>query len=77
MDHPLIGSLSDLTVDELSTKLSELNKKMVIAQKSGNGHLCDQIRMAINSYQNQYQKKTDEIYRKHTNSDFSDKINIE
>ena len=26
--------------------------------RMGNGYLCDQIRMAIESYQNQYQVKT-------------------
>lgn len=29
----------------------------MIAYRTGNGHLCDQIRMAIDSYNNMYQEK--------------------
>jgi hypothetical protein len=57
MEHPLIGTLDDLTVDQLGEKVSELNKKLTIAMRSGNGHLCSQLRMAIESYQTKYQEK--------------------
>lgn len=57
MEHPLIGSLDSLTLDELTTKISELNKKLGIAAKMGNADLCNQIRMAIDSYQVKYQEK--------------------
>ena len=51
MDHPLIGNLDTLTADECQTKISELTKKLTIASRSGNGHLCQQLRMALESYQ--------------------------
>lgn len=57
MEHPLIPNLDELTVDQLSEKISELNKKLGIAARTGNGYLCDQIRMAIESYQAKYQEK--------------------
>jgi hypothetical protein len=57
MEHPLIPNLDELSADELSAKLSELNKKLGIAYRSGNAHLCNQIRMAIESYQSKYQEK--------------------
>ena len=57
MEHPLIGSLDSLTLDELNTKISELNKKLGIAMRTGNGDLCNQIRMAIESHQSKYQQK--------------------
>ena len=57
MEHPLIGPLDDLTIDELGTKITELNKKLGIAQRMGNHDLCNQIRMALESYQNKYQAK--------------------
>jgi hypothetical protein len=64
MEHPLIGSLDELTLEELSTKINELGKKLGIAARTGNGHLCDQIRMAMTNYQNMYQQKLQESYKK-------------
>ena len=57
MDHPLIGNIDDLTTEELSNKVTELNKKLTIAYRLGNHDLCNQIRMAIETYQNKYQEK--------------------
>ena len=76
MEHPLIGDLSSLTMDELSTKISDLNRKLSMAMRTGNGHLCDQMRMAIESYQNKYQEKLQESYKK-SDTDFGDKIKIQ
>lgn len=77
MEHPLIGSLDELTVDELSSKVNELSNKLSIATRSGNGHLCNQIRMALASYHNKYQEKIQETYKKQSGSiNFDKKINI-
>jgi hypothetical protein len=57
MEHPLIANLDDLSLDQLSVKITELRKKLNIAYSTGNAHLCDQIRMAIESYQTKYQEK--------------------
>jgi hypothetical protein len=57
MEHPLIGNLDELTIDELTTKISELSGKLNIAARTGNAHLCGQIRMALESYRNKYQEK--------------------
>ena len=57
MEHPFINSLDDLTLEQLGSKVSELHKKLTIAHRTGNGYLCDQIRMALNSYNNKYQEK--------------------
>jgi hypothetical protein len=72
MEHPLISNLNDLSAEELSNKISELYKKLAIASRSGNGYMCDQIRMALASYQNQYQEKT----RKDSDTQFDDVIDI-
>lgn len=78
MEHPLIGKIDSLTLEELSSKISELNKKLGIAQRTGNAYLCDQLRMALESFNNQYQTKLQESYAKQSgNVDFGDKINIE
>ena len=57
MDHPLIPNIDNLTTDELSAKVTELNKKLSIAYRMGNHDLCNQIRMAVETYQNKYQQK--------------------
>ncbi len=77
MEHPLIGNLDTLTVEDLSKKITDLNNKLNIAARTGNGHLCNQIRMAVESYQNKYQDKVQETYRKQIeDSNFNSKIEI-
>jgi len=77
MEHPLIGNLDNLTADELSSKVNDLNNKLSIATRSGNGHLCNQLRMALESYRNKYQEKLQETYKKQTGGrDFDNKIDI-
>jgi hypothetical protein len=78
MEHPLIGPLDEQTLEELGTKINELGKKLSIAARTGNGHLCNQIRMAMENYQNMYQTKLQESYKKaQGDSNFDDKINIQ
>ena len=78
MEHPLIGSLDEQTLEELGNKISELSKKLGIAARTGNGHLCNQIRMAMENYQNMYQTRLQESYKKaQGNNNFDDKINIQ
>lgn len=57
MEHPLVPNLEGLSAEELLEKVTELNKKLGIAYRTGNGHLCNQLRMAIESYQNKYNEK--------------------
>ena len=77
MEHPLIGNLDQLTADELSGKVNELNNKLNIAMRSGNAHMCNQLRMAIETYQNKYQEVVQQTYKKQIgDANFDDKINI-
>jgi len=76
MEHPLIGDLSNLTLDELGEKIADLNRKLSMAMRTGNGHLCNQIRMAVESYNVKYQEKLQESYKK-SDVDFGDKIKIQ
>lgn len=73
MEHPLIGDLSNLSAEELLTRISDLNKKLSIAMRSGNGHMCNQLRMAIESHQVKYQEKLQESSK---NNNFGNKIDI-
>lgn len=72
MEHPLIGKLDDLTAEELLTRITDLNKKLTIAMRMGNGYLCDQLRMAIESHQVKYQEKI----RTSPDNNFDDVIDI-
>jgi hypothetical protein len=57
MEHPLIPNLDALTAEQLLEKINELNRKLGIAYGTGNAHLCNQLRMAIESYQTKYNEK--------------------
>lgn len=78
MEHPLIGNIDNLTIDQLQEKISELTKKLTIAHRSGNGHLTNQIRMALETFNNKYREKISDAYSKKgkDDPDFSDKIDI-
>jgi hypothetical protein len=77
MEHPLLPSLDHMTLEELGSKISELNKKLSIAHRMGNTYLCNQIRMAIESHQVKYQEKTQALFNKNKPGDnFEDKIDI-
>jgi hypothetical protein len=77
MEHPLMPSLDHMTMEELGSKISELNKKLGIAHRMGNAYLCNQIRMAIESHQVKYQEKTQAMFNKNKPGDnFEDKIDI-
>ena len=75
MEHPLIGNIDHLTEDELSEKINELSRKLNMAVRSGTGHMCNQLRMAIESFQSKYQQKLQEA-RKGQSTNFDDKIDI-
>jgi hypothetical protein len=75
MEHPLIGNLDELTIEQLSEKINDLHRKLTVAHRSGNGYLCDQIRMAIESYGNKLRQRQQEQYEAAQQS-FDDKIKI-
>jgi hypothetical protein len=55
--HPLISSLSDKTLDELLKTQNEFYKKINFAGKTGNTALINQLRMIINLYQEEINKR--------------------
>jgi hypothetical protein len=78
MEHPFINNLEDMTLEQLGSKVSELHKKLSIAHRMGNGYLCDQIRMAIESYNGKYQQKMRALSapKAGETDSFNDKIDI-
>ena len=73
INHPFIGKLDDQTVDDLQTKIAELNKKLNFAYRMGNQALTQQLRMALQNYNDAYQAKIREQYEK---LNMGNKINI-
>jgi hypothetical protein len=58
MEHPLLGNIDHNTPEELLDRINELQKKLSIAYRIGNHDLCNQLRMALETYQNKYNEKS-------------------
>jgi hypothetical protein len=77
MEHPLINDVNELTVDQLQSRISDLNKKLNFAARSGNASLVGQLQMALETFNNCYREKLQDQYNKgNNNPDFSEKIDI-
>lgn len=78
MEHPLINDISDLTIEQLQSRISDLNKKLSFAMRTGNAHLVTQIRMALETFTTRYNQKVQEMNNQQLKGgpDFSDKIDI-
>lgn len=64
MEHPFINDLSNKSLEELQTDISNLSTKLNFAYRANHGHLINQIQMALESYRNAYAKKMDELIKK-------------
>lgn len=73
MEHPLIANIDGLTADQLLEKISELNRKLGIAMGMNNHWLCQQLRMAIETYQSKY---TEKMRQGSSDNNFDDVIDI-
>lgn len=76
MEHPLINDISNLTVEELQSKISDLNKKLAFASQTSNQALVSQLQLILGSYNQAYRKKIDEIMPKDGKNKYSSKIDI-
>jgi hypothetical protein len=74
MEHPFIHSLSDKSIEDLQSTISGLYGKLTYAHRTGNTALINQINMVIESYRNEYTKRTTELMKK---QNIDTKINIE
>lgn len=59
--HPLIGNLRELKMDELIQKMNELNDRYSISMQLGNAALANQVRMIMETYREEYQRRMVEI----------------
>lgn len=74
MEHPFINDLSDLTLEELQEKITQLNKNLTFVYRTQNGPLIHQLNMVLQSYQIAHQQKMDELISKQK---ITTKISIE
>lgn len=63
MEHPLIGDLSDLSMNDLSDKIADLNKKLAFATRMGNYTMANQVQMVLESYRKELSKKQAELFK--------------
>jgi hypothetical protein len=76
MEHPLINNLSELTLEQLQSKISELNKRLSFSYKTGNQALINQLQLVQYSYQAEYNRKMQALMPKDDDDSHNDKIDI-
>lgn len=64
MFNPLLPDLSKLKTEDIDNKILELNKKYLIAARSGHGHVCQQISIIIDAYKDEQRKRFHESNQK-------------
>ena len=64
MEHPFIASLDHMTHEQLLEKISDIRRKLNFAYQIQNQQLINQLRMAMESYNNAYSKKMNEMFAK-------------
>jgi hypothetical protein len=77
IEHPLINDAQDLPMEDLQSRISDLQRKFNWARRH-NAALAHQISMALNTYTNRYQELQRQAWEKQSGSspDYSDRIDI-
>jgi len=73
MSHPFISDLSDKTMEELQSTITQLLGKLTFAQRMQNRVMVNQLYMVIDSYKTEYNKRMDELLNK---NNANSKINV-
>jgi hypothetical protein len=66
MEHPFVGDLSHLSMDELTEKINSLNNKLAFASRSMNFSMAGQIRMVLESYRTELNKQHKQLLEEDT-----------
>jgi hypothetical protein len=74
--HPLLGSLSEKTIQELEETISSLTKKISYMSRMHNQAMLNQLIMVLNGYKSEYYKRQNELIEKNQ-SNMKNKIIIE
>ncbi len=59
--HPLTPDLTGLSMEDLQNKYSDLTKKFLQAQRSGNSNLMHQINLVIDDYRQEISKRNQKM----------------
>jgi hypothetical protein len=73
MSHPFISDLSEKSLEELQTTITQLLGKLTFAQRMQNRVMINQLYMVIDSYKTEYNKRMDELLNK---NNANSKINV-
>jgi len=77
MFHPLMKSLKDVGLDDLLKQTNDLHSKYNQSLRSGNSQMAHQLRLVLNYYQEEYQKRMTEQAEKTKESKYlKDKVQI-
>lgn len=79
MFNPLLPDLSLLKNEDLDTKITELMQKYTMAARFGQGGVCQQIAIILESYKHEQKKRHATASQKmaNQNKDFDDYINVD
>lgn len=55
--HPLTPDLSNMSIEELTAKHSDLLKKITLAYRWGNADMVQQLQMLIEDYKNELNER--------------------
>lgn len=77
MEHPLLSNIDDLSLEDLQSKITELNRKRAYAVRT-NAHLAHQLDMVLESFNNKYRQRLQELYdrQRSAGTDYSDRIDV-
>lgn len=80
MYNPLISDPKDIKDADLDSKIADLNKKYLIAARSGNGYMCEQILTIVEQYKEEqkrrFAEKNKEVTVKDQTRNLDNLINI-
>ena len=79
MFNPLLPELSNLKNEDIDNKINELMRKYTIAARHGQGAVCSQIIVVLESYKAEQQKRYVESTRKlmSQSKNLDDYINVD
>lgn len=79
MFNPLLPDLSSLKNEEIELRITDLMKKFTIAARSGQGAVCQQIQIVLESYKDEQRKRYDSANKKllNQNKNLDDFINVD
>lgn len=79
MFNPLLPDLSSLKNEDIENKITELIKKFTIAARHGQGGVCSQISVLLETYRDEQRKRYAQASAKFQNQskNFDDYINVD